>query len=85
MADPENEESGELDVELTLPDPVVLMDDTAWIPDPDALHPDAQAEGVLALLYRERLLVLLRRRDSPMGQCRRQGAKEGPPIARPVT
>ena len=52
MADPENEEGGELDVELTLPDPVTLMDDTAWIPDPDALHPGAQAEGVLALLYR---------------------------------
>lgn len=52
MADPENEDGGEFDVELTLPDPVILMDDTAWIPDPDALHPEAQAEGVLALVYR---------------------------------
>ena len=52
MTDPENEEGSELDVELTLPDPVILMDDTVWVPDPDALHPDAQAEGVLALVYR---------------------------------
>jgi len=52
MTDPENEEGGELDVELTLPDPVILMDDTVWVPDPDALHPDAEAEGLLALLYR---------------------------------
>lgn len=52
MTGPENEEGGELDVELTLPDPVILMDDTVWVPDPDALHPDAEAEGLLALLYR---------------------------------
>lgn len=52
MTDPENEEGSEIDVELTLPDPVILMDDTVWVPDPDALHPDAEAEGLLALLYR---------------------------------
>ena len=42
----------ELEIELLPPEPVVLMDDTCWVPDPDALHPENEGVGVLALLYR---------------------------------
>lgn len=53
MADvDDNEEGGDLNIEVVPADPVVLMDDAVWVPDPDALHPEAEAEGVLALLYR---------------------------------
>lgn len=42
----------EMDVEVSFPEPVMLAEDTCWIPDPDLLHPEAEAEGVLAVLYR---------------------------------
>ena len=48
MSDLENEADGDLNVELVPAEPVILMDDTCWVPDPDALHPEAEAEGVLA-------------------------------------
>jgi hypothetical protein len=45
-------DEGEMDIEVSLPEPVILSDDTCWISDPDLLHPEAEAEGVLAVLYR---------------------------------
>ena len=48
----DNEDDGPLNVEIVPPEPVVLMDETCWVPDPDALHPDNEAEGVLALMLR---------------------------------
>lgn len=52
MSDLENEAGGDLNVELVPAEPVILIDDACWVPDPDALHPEAEAEGVLAVMYR---------------------------------
>lgn len=48
-----------LDVDLIPPEPIVLTDDCVWVSDPDLLHPDAEADGVLALMYRGGCLFYL--------------------------
>ena len=58
MTEPEDDELPE--IELALPDPVVLMDDCCWIGDPEALHHESGVdEGVLALQFRGGCLFYL--------------------------
>ncbi len=46
--EPEDDES----IELVEAEQIVLMDDSCWIYDPDALHPESGVPGVLAVLLR---------------------------------
>ncbi|KRG69132.1 hypothetical protein [Pseudoxanthomonas dokdonensis] len=47
--EPDNEDGG---IELQIADPVVISEDMVWVGDPDTLHPEAECEGVLALMLR---------------------------------
>jgi len=40
------------DLELVETEQIILMEDACWIFDPDALHPQSGAAGVLAVIYR---------------------------------
>lgn len=45
--EPEDDE-----IELVEAEQIILMDDSCWIFDPDALHPQSGVPGVLAVLLR---------------------------------
>ena len=48
--EPDND-TDELEVEYIPTEPIVLMDDSCWVADPDALHHE-EGGTVLAVLYR---------------------------------
>ena len=73
-------EDDELDVDLVLPESVYLQDDMCWVGDPDALHHDSEAEGVLAVLYRGGGLWYLDGETRQWFSVDKDGAKKAKPV-----
>ena len=81
MTEPEDDE---LDVELVLPEPVVLPEDCCWIGDPDALEHDSGAEGVLAVQFKAGGLYYLDGLTRQWLNVEKDGAKRARGPLRPV-
>lgn len=59
MSEVEDDDQPHLDVQVEMPPPVILGDGDVCVPDMDALHPDAEAEGVLAVWLQGNTLFYL--------------------------
>lgn len=81
MTDTEDED---LDVEFISAEPIVLHEDSVWIPDPDALHHDSgEQEGVLAVMLRAGCVWYLDGVTRQWFNAEKDGAKKARPL-RPV-
>jgi len=82
MTDTEDEE---LDVEWSAAEPIILHEDSAWIPDPDALpHDSGVDEGYLAVMFKAGCLWYLEAETRQWVNVEKDGAKRAKGRLTPV-
>lgn len=80
MTDPTEQDDEELEAEYYAAEPIVLIEDSCWVSDPDSLAHDSEASGVIAVLYRGGGLWFLDGESRQWLSAEKDGAKKARPL-----